>query len=198
MFFNRKKESEQTTDPSTQSVAKPGGKGRPTPTRREAEAAAKARAKVPRTRKEISEANKRARQESNAKAREAMRGGDERYLPARDRGPMRRFIRDWVDHKLMFLELLIPGLLISMVFGYSGRPNLVSIGSSITFGLLLLGIVDIVLTRIRLRRELAQRFPGESTRGAIYYAVMRGMQVRFLRLPKRQVTIGQPLPDRYR
>ena len=135
---------------------------------------------------------------SYGKAREAMRGGDERYLPARDRGPMRRFIRDWVDHKLMFLELLIPGLLISMVFGYSGRPNLVSIGSSITFGLLLLGIVDIVLTRIRLRRELAQRFPGESTRGAIYYAVMRGMQVRFLRLPKRQVTIGQPLPDRYR
>jgi uncharacterized membrane protein len=175
-----------------------GGKGRPTPTRREAEAAAKARAKVPRTRKEVAAAGRASRSESSARMRQAMKTGDDRYLPARDRGPVRRFIRDWVDHRFTFLELLIPGLLLAMVLGYSGRAGLVAIGNSVMLGLLLLGIVDAVTTRFRLRRQLAARFPGEPTKGTTYYAVMRAMQLRFMRLPKPQVKIGQPLPERYR
>ena len=59
-------------------------------------------------------------------------------------------------------------------------------------------IVDIVMVRVRLRRELARRFPGESTKGATLYAVMRSLQMKFLRLPKSQVKIGQKLPENYR
>ena len=43
-----------------------------------------------------------------------------------------------------------------------------------------------------------RRFPDESTKGAVLYAFMRSMQMRFMRIPKAQVKIGQKLPEHYR
>ena len=64
-------------------------------------------------------------------------------------------------------------------------------------GALLLTAIEMVLLRFRLRRELTKRFPGESLQGTTYYALMRAMQMRFMRLPKPQVKIGQKLPEHY-
>jgi hypothetical protein len=58
--------------------------------------------------------------------------------------------------------------------------------------------MDMVLLRFRLRRELVRRFPDESFKGTTYYAITRAMQMRFMRLPKTQVKIGQTLPEQYR
>ena len=187
------------TEPVPESdVAKQGGKGRPTPSRREAEAAAKARAKVPRTRKEQAAAQRASRSEGSQKMRAAMKTGDERYLPARDKGPVRRFIRDYVDSRFSFVELLVPLLVLTMILGYSGNARMAGIGNGIMFGTLLLVAFDILALRLRLRRELARRFPGESVKGTTYYAVLRSLQMRFMRLPKSQVKIGQQLPEHYR
>ena len=57
--------------------------------------------------------------------RQAMKTGDEKYLPARDRGPVRRFIRDFVDSRFSFIELMVPLLIVSMVLGYSGSTTMV-------------------------------------------------------------------------
>ena len=177
---------------------KADGKGRPTPSRKEAEAAARARAKVPRTRKEQAAAQRSSRSESSQQMRTAMKTGDERYLPARDKGPVRRFIRDFVDSRFSFVELMIPLLIVTMVLGYSGNARLAGIGNSVLFGTLLLIVVDILVMRFRLRRQLAQRFPEDSLKGTTYYAVMRSLQMKFMRLPKAQVKIGQQLPEHYR
>ena len=37
--------------------------------------------------------------------------GDDRHLPARDRGPVRRFVRDYVDARRTMLEYMLPGVL---------------------------------------------------------------------------------------
>jgi hypothetical protein len=179
-------------------VEKPGGKGRPTPSRREAEAAARARAKVPRTRKEIAKAQRASRMESSQKVRAAMKSGDERYFMPRDQGPVRRFIRDYVDSRFSFIELMVPLLLVSIVLGYSGVPRLQSMSTLITMGMFLLIVLDMLVLRRRLKKELARRFPGEPTKGTTYYAVMRSLQMKFMRLPKAQVKIGQELPEHYR
>jgi hypothetical protein len=194
MLFSRSK-SEPAPDPAP---PKPGGKGRPTPSRKEAEAAAKARAKVPRTRKEMMAAQRAARSESSQSVRAGMKAGDERYLLTRDKGPVRRFIRDFVDSRFSFIELMIPLLIGTMVLGYSGNPTLQSIGNSVLFGTIMLIIVDMVVLRMRLRRRLTERFPDEPTKGTTYYALTRALQMRFMRLPKPQVKIGQELPERYR
>ncbi len=192
----RRSKSETTTPETT--VAKVGGKGRPTPTRREAEAAAKARAKVPRTRKEQAAAQRSARSQSSQSIRQAMKAGDERYYPARDRGPERRFVRDYVDSRFSLIELVIPLLLITMILGYSGNSRLAQIGNTVLLVTVLLVVLDMVVLRFRLRREVARRFPGGSTKGLTYYAITRALQMKFMRLPKSKVKIGQTLPDDYR
>jgi hypothetical protein len=186
------------SEPEAPAVDKSGGKGRPTPSRKEAQALARQRAKTPRSRKEMTAAQRRARSESSQKMRAAMKSGDERYLPARDKGPVRRFIRDFVDSRFSFVELMIPLLVATIVLGYSGSPRLVAIGNTIMFGTLMLVTLDLVVMRFRLRRELARRFPEESLKGTTYYAVMRSLQMKFMRLPKPQVKIGQQLPEHYR
>jgi len=194
--FRRSKSAESSESATV--TDKPGGKGRPTPTRKEAEAAARARAKTPRTRREQAAAQRLARAESSQKMRQAMKTGDERYLPARDRGPVRRFIRDFVDSRFSFIELLLPLLLVTVVLGYSGNPTLVNASNSIMFAMLLLVAFDMLLLRFRVRREIVRRFGKDELKGTTTYTLMRAMQMRFTRMPKAQVKIGQSLPESYK
>lgn len=194
-MFRRSKTETPATDTAPEKV---GGKGRPTPTRKEAEAAAKARAKTPRGRKEVAAAQRSVRAESSQKVRQAMKSGDERYYPARDRGPVRRFVRDYVDSRFSLIELVIPLLLVTLVLGYSGNDQLRRWGNTLLTVMVLFVIVDMVVLRFRLRTQLRRRFPDESYKGLTYYAITRALQMKFMRLPKAQVKLGQQLPEHYR
>jgi hypothetical protein len=143
-------------------------------------------------------AQRSTRADSGRKVRQAMKEGDERYYPARDRGPVRRFVRDYVDSRFSLIELVIPLLLVTLVLGYSGNATLRSWGNTLLMVMVLFVVVDMVVLRFRLHRELARRFPAESPKGLTYYAVTRALQMKFMRLPKAQVKIGQKLPDTYR
>ena len=194
-MFGRTKNDSQPTETSE---TKEAGKGRPTPSRKEAEAAAKARAKTPRTRKQAAAAQRLARADSSRKVRQGMKTGEERYLLARDKGPVRRFIRDFVDSRWSAVELMIPVLIVSMVLGYSGNGGASLFSSYLLLAMFVIVIVEMTGLRWRIRREVKQRFPGEPLKGLSYYAIIRAMQVRFLRLPKAQVKRGGSLPDTYR
>jgi len=173
--------------PQDTSSSPASGKGRPTPTRKEAEAAAKARAKAQRTSKGSSRAERAA---NAAKVREAMKSGDDRYLPARDKGPVKRFVRDWVDCRFTIVELVLPVLVIAMAFSYTGNSNLMFAGEMVMLLLVIAVVISVLLYRSVLLREVRSRFPGQSTKGLTYYMAMRMMQLRFLRMPKPQVKIG--------
>ena len=195
MFRRNKSDSTSTADDV---VDKIGGKGRPTPTRREAEALAKAKARAPRTRKEQMQRERQVKSESSSKIRSAMKSGDERYLLPRDKGPVRRFIRDFVDSRFSIVELLIPLLLVTLVLGYSGSERLRAISSTLILATMLVTLFDILMMRRRLSKELDRRFPDGDTKGTTYYAITRSMQMRFMRLPKTKVKVGQELPEHYR
>src|SRR3954454_3917605 len=77
---------------------RPGAKGRPTPKRSVSQAANK-RPLVPsgRDRKTAGRASREQLREQRMRQRQAMITGDERYLPARDAGPQRRYVRDYID-----------------------------------------------------------------------------------------------------
>jgi hypothetical protein len=190
----RRTKSEETT-PAV--PAKPGGKGRPTPTRKEAEAAARARAKGAADKKAAKQLLRERRLQDNARMREGMKTGDERFLPARDQGRVRKFVRDRVDSRLSAAEFLLPLLVAIMILTYSGNPTLNRYGQSLWLVTILLVALDTVWLIVSLKREVRKRFPDESHKGSTFYGVLRSMQLRFLRLPKPQVKRGQKLPDRY-
>ena len=180
---------------SAESLSPSGGKGRPTPTRKEAEAAARARAKAALDPK-ASKSKQRSHQvERSREIRAGMKAGDERYLPARDQGPVRRFVRDFVDHRLSMAEFAIPLLFSSLLASALGFAQA---GTGIMNATMIVVVVDSVMMRWRMRKELTRRFPDESLKGTTFYAYMRALQLRFLRLPKPQVRIGQVLPEHYR
>jgi len=184
-LFRRTKSEESVTTVPAEAEEKAAGKGRPTPTRKEAEAAARARAKgVATSKQEV----RQRRAEQSRRMREAMRTGDERYLPARDKGKVRRFIRDYIDARLSMAEFLLPLMVVILLAGALAQPTLVNI---LWFAVIVLVGLDTVYLLFTLRRALKKRFPGESLSGSTYYAILRAMQIRFLRQPKPQVKLGQ-------
>ena len=187
-MFRRTSKTE-TPQPETPEKG-PGAKGRPTPTRREAEAAARERAKAPMDKKAAQKVLRERRVESNAKVREGMRTGDERYLPNRDKGPVKRFIRDYVDARLSIAEFLLPVLIVIMVMQYSSNTRAIQIGSALMTTTLLVVAVDTSWLLFRIKRALRAKFPDESMKGTTFYTVMRVLQLRFMRMPKPQVKIG--------
>lgn len=194
-MFGRKSPAPQVVEPENQ--VKETGKGRPTPSRKEAEAARKARLKQPRSRKEINAANRAQRSEQGDKMRQAMKTGDERYLPLRDKGPVKRFIRDWIDARFTFAEIVLPVLIIALVVPYISL-ELAMYSQLFTLVVMATVIVNLIALRFLLRKELKRRFPDNDLKGTTYYAIMRSIQIRPLRLPKPQVKIGSQLPDDYR
>lgn len=181
----------------TAAPAKPGGKGRPTPTRKEAEAAAKARARAPRDKREAARRQREFRAENSRKIRQGMKSGDEKYFLPRDQGRVRRFIRDYVDRRFSIVEMVIPLMIIGLLLGYTGNSALVQASSLVLLATVLFVVTDMFVLRFRVRRELRARFPDESLKGTTYYALTRAMQMKFMRLPKARVKIGQALPDDY-
>ncbi len=186
--FNRSKsDSESSSAQSTAQLTPSGttvGKGRPTPSRKEAEAAARARAKVPRTRKEQAAQQRALKSESSKSLRADLKAG--KILLERDKGPVRGFLRDFVDSRFSFAQLVIPLMIVSLVV-----PTLV-------FPLFIVLVIDLLVLRYKARKELAIRFPDAPLKGTTYYTLSRGMQMKFMRMPKPRVKIGDELPAHYR
>jgi hypothetical protein len=170
------------------------GKGRPTPTRKEAEAAARERAKLGTDRKALAKQQRSQRSSMNRQLREAYKTGDDAHLPARDKGPVKRYLRDFVDSRIGFAELFAPMLILILILS-AMNPVM---GQGMWVMSVVLVLVDIFWIRFRARRGVRQRFPGQSLKGVTYYAVVRSLNLRILRLPKPQVKIGTQLPDTYR
>jgi hypothetical protein len=187
----RRTKPDQTAAETT--ALKEGGKGRPTPSRKEAEAAARARAKAGMDKKAAAKLLRERRTEQNAKMRQGLRTGEEKYLPARDQGPVKRFVRDFIDARICMAEFLLPLLVLIMVTQTFAQ----AFSNGLWSATILLVILDTVWLLFRLKRELKRRFPDESTKGTRSYALLRSMQLRWLRLPKPQVKVGQKLPERY-
>jgi hypothetical protein len=122
-----------------------------------------------------------------------MKAGDEKYLPARDQGPVKRFVRDYIDSRICMAEFLLPLLILIMV-SQSFAPGF---SNGLWSATILLVVLDTLLIVVRLKREIKRRFPEESPKGTTSYALLRSMQLRWLRLPKPKVKIGQKLPERY-
>jgi hypothetical protein len=118
------------------------------------------------------------------RARVGMAAGDERYLPNRDRGPQKRYVRDYVDARYNVGELTIPFMVLVILTSFV--PPLMEIGVIVMWGFLIIVVIDCSVMSLLLRKSLRAKF-GSSDRGVSWYASMRSIQLRALRMPRPAV-----------
>lgn len=170
-----------------------GGKGRPTPKRRVAEARNQ-RPLVPTDRKAAKREMRQRRSEAYAKQQEAMRTGDERYLPVRDKGPVRRWVRNYVDAHFSPSEYFLPLAMASIVllFFASMFPEVAVIGMVVMYVAFAISLAFAIGFSIVVKRKLGARYDAaQIPRFTGIYAFSRLFQPRFLRAPKPQVKRGE-------
>ena len=181
-------------DPADAKQARPeaeSAKGRPTPKRREAERGRR----QPITGSRASAAPRTPGDKVQAKSErtrkyEAMRRGESWALNPRDRGPVRALARDYVDSKRRISEYYMYVLVILVVAVFARNKELQAIITPFILALVAIVFIDAQLIRRGLRRLVAERLPGESTRGVTTYAVFRALQIRRFRLPAPRVQPG--------
>jgi hypothetical protein len=124
-------------------------------------------------------------------ARAGLLAGDDRYLPERDKGEVRLFVRDFIDSRWAAAEMFLPLALAVLVLGLLPVPGIQGLVSMGWMFLTLFILVDTALLIMRMRKELRRRWPQDADRkGTTLYAVMRVVQLRRLRIPAPRVRRG--------
>lgn len=198
-LLRRTAEPEPTTAQGPPDTVRVGGKGRATPKRRDAEARRRGPAPPPpRTQREAARyarANQPAKEDRRATAverRKGMDAGDDRYLLARDRGPVKAYIRDVVDSRPHLMGLFMPlavVVLASVVLPFKGVQQYLSLFSLM---MLIVMIVEGLLLGTTVTRKARAKFPKEEIRGLTsgWYSFTRASQIRKFRVPKPRVARG--------
>ena len=141
--------------------------------------AARKRPLVPEDRKASKAAERAAMQDQRLKMRQAMDTGDEKFLPLRDKGPQKRFARDYVDARFSLGEYLMFGALVfvvvSLLVPASSEQMIYVLGA---FWVMFLAVfVDVFILSRKLKKRLAEKF-GDVERGTVWYGSMRSLQFR--------------------
>jgi Protein of unknown function (DUF3043) len=168
-------------------AAREGSKGHPTPKRREAERGRRRAITAPRDRKEAYRQTRDRQRQDRTKNMAALRAGDEAHLPARDRGPVRKYARDLVDARRSVAEFFLPLALVILALTAFGSRQLKTFGSALWLALVVLIVLDSFVLSFRLRRGLARSLPDVGHKGALPYTLMRSMQIRRFRLPPPRI-----------
>ncbi|MGV0791066.1 DUF3043 domain-containing protein [Mycolicibacterium sp. XJ1819] len=186
-------------------------KGRPTPRRNQAArrrgpvapapmtaAEARRRRKEMRTKltREERKAERLERRADMAERREKMMAGDEAYLLPRDKGPVRRYVRDVVDARRNVLGLFMPSALM-LIFVMLAVPS-VQLQRLLSPAMLLLVVIMVidgfVLGR-KVNRLVDAKFPDNVETGwrLGFYAASRASQLRRMRAPRPMVNRGEKI-----
>jgi hypothetical protein len=169
------------------------GKGRPTPKRKDAESKRKVSSLAPLVSKEQKRASKALSKESRIAQRAAYLRGDESALPARDRGPARRYVRNFVDTRRSIGEYFLPIIFVVLVLTLF-PVAVIQIGAiALMYSVLVIAVIDGIFLSRKIRKAVEAKFPGTSTKGLGMYAWLRSTQMRRLRAPHPQVKVGDPI-----
>ena len=199
MSLFKKRSQTPEPEPVAEPSPKPGGKGRPTP-RRKDQQAKNLHSVVPKDRAAAKREARAAREAAWKRQNEAMVTGEEKYLPSREKGPVKRYIRDYVDARFCLGEYFMPLVFVLLIisFGFSSLlPHypLISFYTVLAMnGYLLAAIADAVWCWARLRRRLTAKFGQERVKDEgtiLFYVMSRCFMLRRWRRPATLVKRGQ-------
>jgi hypothetical protein len=162
-------------------------KGRPTPSRKDAESKRKVSTLAPVIGKEAKKREKAVARDRRVAAREAYMRGDENALPLRDRGPVRRFVRDEVDARRSIGEFFMPVIFVVLLLTFPQIPVLLFASYILLYAVILYAVIDGFIFTRRLKKKIVAKFPDANLKGLAMYGWLRSTQMRRLRAPKPSV-----------
>ncbi len=165
-------------------------KGRPTPKRKEAQAAVKVSSLAPASTKAEKKRAKDQARAARLAQREAYLRGEESALPVRDRGPEKKFVRNYVDARRSIGEFFLPIIGFVLILSLIPVGIFAVAGIIIMYSVLLISVIDGFFLSRKIKAEVAKRFPDKSTKGLGLYGWLRSTQMRRMRAPKPQVKAG--------
>ncbi len=191
MFGRNRTTNEQLADEALH-PQREGAKNKPTPKRRDQEAARR-QPLVVADRKKAKQVDRAKRSEQMSRTRQAMLTGDESGLPARDKGPVRRYTRDFVDARRNLAEFMLPIMLVVLALSFLRTSTILFFVTLLTYGVLLTAVIDTLWMWRRLKRRLVEKFGAEAAgaKGNAMYAAMRAFQLRRSRMPRALVKRGE-------
>jgi hypothetical protein len=144
---------------------------------------------VPDDRRAAAKAARESDKVKRAQAYEGMQRGEEKYLPTRDKGPQRRFIRDWVDARWNLGEFFLPAVFLMFALQFvlvaAQNPAVTTMVVGLMYLMVLAAIIDCVILWVQLRKRLREKFGADRLeKGLLWYSVMRAFQMRRMRMPK--------------
>ena len=165
-------------------------KGKPTPSRKEAQAKLKVLSLSPAASKEAKKALKAQARVRRLETRAAYMRGEESALPLRDRGQARRFVRNYVDQQKSITEYFLVIIIFVLFLTVIPVASVQLAAIAIMYSTMIFVAVNGFLMSRKIKKVVAEKFPGESTKGLGLYGWMRSTQLRRLRAPAPQVGPG--------
>ena len=168
-------------------------KNAPTPKRKDAEKANNVNSiSAPQT-KATKGRDKAATKARRLEQRAAFMRGEESALPMRDKGPVKRFIRNYIDSRRNVGEFFLPVVASVLVLSVIHNKFVSLIAILLMYAAMLYTVVSGFFMSRKIRKEVATRFPGESTKGLGMYGWLRSTQMRRMRAPAPQVQRGEKI-----
>ena len=168
----------------------PDKKGKATPKRKDAVAATKVNSITSPVTKADRSKNRETLRAARAEARAAYMRGDQNALPARDRGPVKKFVRDYIDSRRSLGEYFLPLMVIVLVLTLVPSAEIRFVAIIFMYGAMLYSVVYGFFVTKNIKKQVAERFPEESTKGLGMYGWLRSTQMRRLRAPAPQKKLG--------
>jgi hypothetical protein len=166
-------------------------KGKPTPKRKESEAKLKVSSLSPAASKEAKKALKAQARIRRLETRAAYMRGEESALPIKDKGPARRFVRNYVDERKSVTEYFLVFIMFILFLTVIPSPAVQLGAIALMYSAMIWVAIDGFLLSRRVKKLVAEKFPGEPTKGLGLYGWMRSTQLRRLRAPAPQVGPGK-------
>ena len=164
-----------------------GKKGKPTPKRKEAEAKTVTNKLAPATSRAAKNVDRAATREKRLAARAAYMRGEESALPLRDKGPVRKFVRDFVDSRRSLGEYFLPIIMVVLVLTVIPNKGVQLLAILFMYGAMLYSILSGFIVTRKINKLGNEKFPGESTKGLGMYGWLRSTQMRKMRAPAPNV-----------
>jgi hypothetical protein len=168
----------------------PDKKGKATPKRKDAVAATKVNSITAPVTKADRSKNRSALKAARVEARAAYMRGDESAMPARDRGPVKRFVRDYVDSRRSLGEYFLPLMIFVLALTLIPSQEIRTLAIFVMYGAMLYSVIYGYFVSKKIKILVAEKFPGESTKGIGMYGWLRSTQMRKLRAPAPQKKLG--------